>query len=87
MKSRKTIAVQAVLDMANKLLANDQLTQEEKKGIAFLLEDVLHASNRYNGFNDTHWLKQGYREWVAAGKPDFPEKKKFMGPEFDRTYY
>jgi len=86
-KVRKTIEVAKVLETANKLFANTEISQEEKSGVSALLEEILHATNQYKGFNDIYWRKTGYRLWVEAGKPDFPEKKKFMGPEWDRFYY
>jgi hypothetical protein len=87
MKSRKTIEVSKVVDMANKMLANEDISQQEKSGIACLLEEVLHATNQYQGFNSLYWLTVGYKKWVEAGKPDFPEKHKFLGQEWDRHYY
>lgn len=48
--SRKTVDVKWVLDRANALLKMDIFTQEQKKGITYLLTDVLHETNNYNGF-------------------------------------
>jgi hypothetical protein len=48
---RKTIEVKTVREIANKLLASDGLTNEQKKGLRLLVEDVLHKTGNYKGFN------------------------------------
>ncbi len=93
--SRKTIEVSELLIEANRMLALDTISQKEKKGICFLLEFVLHETDRYNGFYINYWLWVGCQEWHGAGEPDFPEKNIFInGPddengrgEYNRCYF
>ncbi len=89
--ARKTIHVDAVLAEANRMLALDTLSGDEKSGICHLVEHVLHASGRYRGFNYNYWLSQGCREWEQAGKPEDERKNAFIygpsGCQFSRTYY
>ena len=47
--SRKTIAVQDVLDRANMMLQT-QSTQHGRQAVYVLLESVLHATGNYKGF-------------------------------------
>lgn len=44
-------------------------------------------AKEYNGFRYLYWSKQGFEEWKEAGEPGFPEKNKYIGPEYDRAYY
>jgi len=94
--SRKTVDVSSVLAEANRLLKLDDptMTTDEKRGVACLLEHVLHSTDNYKGFNWNYWLAIGFQEWQDAGEPNFPEKDKYIyGPigkelgEYDRTYY
>lgn len=65
--SRKTIDVLKVLEYANKMLkrTDEWATKEFKIGVICLLEDVLHATDNYNGFmfldeNDSDTGTLGY---------------------------
>ena len=50
--SRKTTPVRTILDNANKMLrrTDEFATAEFKIGIICMLEDVLHATGNYRGF-------------------------------------
>jgi hypothetical protein len=58
-KKRTTVEVLPLLTWTNKQLArtDKDATVEFKSGIAVLLEKMLHAANRYNGFtfNNANW--------------------------------
>jgi hypothetical protein len=49
-REKRTIEVQVVKDYANKQLANENLTMEEKLGIITMIEEILHKSNAYRGY-------------------------------------
>jgi hypothetical protein len=49
-REKKTIEVEMVKDYANKQLANENLTMEEKLGIITMIEEILHRSNAYRGY-------------------------------------
>ena len=51
MAHRKTIRVAYLLEKANRMLASDLLSQEEKAGICCMIEGALHVANVYNGFS------------------------------------
>ncbi len=78
------------------------IPQAEKITLCVVLEQLLMAANMYAGFNNNYWLDQGYKEWCENGKPEGPEKMKFIiGPsatedpnfisategEYSRTYW
>jgi len=91
-KPKKTLRVSAALEEANRLLALDTLTKDERRGVAFLIEELLHQARRYQGFGYVYWLNEGgFKAWQAAGEPDWPEKEKFVygpgGDEYRRIYY
>lgn len=88
---RKTIDVVYLLETLNKQLSREDLTSVEKRAISEVLEDILHKTDNYSGFNYRYWSSVGCNEWRDAGEPDFPEKEKFIlgpsGDEFNRFYY
>lgn len=88
---RKTIDVVYVLESLNSQLARTDLSDVEKRILCDVLEDVLHKTDNYSGFNHRYWASVGYRQWVDAGGPGFPEKEKFIlgpsGQEHNRFYY
>ena len=88
MKAKKTTSVEMFKNWANEQLkrTDEYATQEFKAGICTGLERVLHDSGNYNGFNHNYWNATGFKAWLAAGEPDFPEKNKYIGPEYDRCY-
>lgn len=95
--TRQTFSVDKFRKFVNDQLAKPErhsditgatyLTQDEKRGLCSALEHVLHKTGNYAGFNYVYWLEHGFHEWEAAGEPGFPEKQKFLGPEYDRYYY
>lgn len=87
MARRKTIEVEFILDKVNYMLEHSTCNQDFKRGAASVLEMILHETGNYAGFNYRKWLNEGYHQWVDAGRPDFPEKQQFLGPEYDRVYY
>jgi hypothetical protein len=65
---------------ANELLASE-IPQAAKSTVATMIETLLMASGRYQGFQHNYWSELGCDLWYEAGKPDFPEKNKFIfGP-------
>jgi hypothetical protein len=72
MRKRKTIEVTYLKDEVNRYLKNAMLSQQEKKALCFLLENVLMETNNYRGF------KYNFRfdEWS--------EKERSI--EFNREY-
>lgn len=87
MARRMTFRVSELKDKVNGMLAKDTLDQKAKASLCSLIEDVLMETDNYRGFNDIYWMDKGFDEWKAAGEPDFPEKQKFMGLEYNRHYF
>jgi hypothetical protein len=87
MAKRMTIKVSDLKDKINNILARTDVDQAAKAALSTLLSSTLLETGNYNGFGYKYWLDKGYKEWREAGKPDFPEKKKYLGPEYDRVYY
>jgi rhodanese-related sulfurtransferase len=90
-RKRKTIEVKKLLDWANDMLANENLSSDEHSGVCHFIENVLHESGNYAGFNHVYWMNGGFKAWEAAGEPGFPEKNKYIvgpsGDEYARFYY
>lgn len=89
--SRKTIELVEILETCNKQLRSGEWSDEQKKMICLVLEDLLHKADVYAGFNDNYWLAIGCTEWHENGEPNFPEKEKYIyGPSnqrYNRFYY
>lgn len=88
MKGKKTIPVLKMLERANELLENNRISQNEKRGICTMIEEILHTSGNYSGFNYTAWLKGGWEQW-RKDSIDNPElsNRAYLGNEYDRMYY
>lgn len=84
---KKTVRVEWLRDEINRLLSLDTLDQKQKSILCTLLERVLMDTKNYAGFNYNTWLNGGYEKWIKDGAPEFPEKNKYLLPEYDRTYY
>jgi hypothetical protein len=50
MKPKKTIAVESLRTVVNSYLASDHSTPERRIGAFVILQDALHAANRYKGY-------------------------------------
>lgn len=72
----------------NYLLAMD-FTQEEKRAYCQVLDNVLYATNNYNGWNYRAWIfggnNSGFNQWRRDGQPE--DNKPYLGLEYDRYYY
>jgi len=88
---RQTTRVKVLLDEANRMLAIDDLPPAQKQGICDMIEFILHETGNYSGYSYNHWKSGGFKAWCRAGKPEGPEKDKFMygpkGTEWDRCYH
>jgi hypothetical protein len=89
----KTIKVNEITDIINEKLANPVIEQLTKATLCTFLEDILHKTSNYHGYNYLYWLNHpcGYTQWVKDGEPGFPEKEKYITnnkkEEFSRVYY
>jgi hypothetical protein len=89
-KGKKSIKYEDFKTEVNRVLnvpENQYVTQEFKAGICSLFEHFAMVTKNYKGFHHTYWWNSGYEEWEAAGRPDFPEKQKYFGLEYTRTYH
>ncbi len=99
MSKLKTIKVIDLLEYLNAQLArtDDGMTTGGRASLCTTIEQILHRTGNYCGFNHLYWSKQGYREWNEAGKPEaYPEKNLYIrggvdsewkGCEYARRYY
>lgn len=83
---RQNANIDQIIDEANAMLANPEITQSQKTAICCLLDSILMSNKRYSGFQNIYWLEFGAHEWYEAGAK-IPDIKKFLGPEYDRRYY
>lgn len=84
--ARKTYEVQKLKDRINHMLEQD-ISEDARITLCVLLEDVLHETNNYQGFQHIEWINGGCEQWYKDGEPGFPEKNKYFGPEYKRRYY
>ena len=86
-RSKKTLDVAALLAESNRLLAlpdSEYVNAEWRKGVATVLDHVLHATGNYNGYNFLGWLNGGYDRWVAEGRHE--STTPYLGDETRRVY-
>ena len=84
---KKTVRVAFVKTEANVILANPDVSQEAKKGVASLLESILHESNNYLGFGYIAWANGGCERWMEETGSDHTKTHEYLGEEYDRIYY
>ena len=94
MAKRKTVTVEYLKAEVNRVLGLEHLSVDERRGMAHLLEHVLHDTGNYRGYNDVFWMSEGgFEAWKEAGEPDFPAKNQYIhGTEdgtdaYRRVYY
>ncbi len=86
-KTKKMFEVHDLLIKANDLLAASTGTPEFRRGVATMLEGVLHATGNYAGYNFIGWTTEGGCDrWLALGDADAP-KASYIGDETRRFYY
>jgi len=99
-RKTKTFDVMTFKTYVNQQLSrtDDYATESFKSGLCVTLEEVLHKTGNYNGFNDLYWLETGYDQWRTIGKEIevWEEKKtyiygtpdsKYKGNKYSRRYY
>ena len=85
---RKTYEVDKIREKANRLLEidNEYIGADVRRGIAILLEHILHESGNYAGFNYVAWSKEGGCErWWNDGQPN--DNTSYLGDQTRRVYY
>jgi hypothetical protein len=83
MKGKKNVSVERVLDLTNRILES---SPNGSKELCLLVEQILHDTGNYHGYNHWYWARQGYSEWKSAGEPT-EDKNRFYGPEWKRIYF
>lgn len=99
-RSKKTFDVETFKSYVNKQLSrtDEYATEDFKSGLCVALQEILHRTGNYNGFNDLYWLEIGWDEWRTIGNEteDWEEKKKYIygtadskyrGCQYSRRYY
>lgn len=86
-RKRKTIEVDHVREKINRFLKNPDTTSQARHAFAVFLESILMETGNYHGFNYVEWMEGGYDRWVADGRPEFPEKEKYLGDQSRRHYF
>ncbi len=82
---RKTIAVNDVIDVANRMLVAENKSDDFRLGVIALLNSIQHATDNYNGFNYDRWLNGGCSQWKADGSPE--DRTPYIGNETKRFYF
>lgn len=88
---RKTIDIETVKEIANRMLAAEDtstlINNDWRLGVAWLLEELLHKTRNYRGYQHNEWSSGGFSRWCNDGKPDFPEKWQYLGNDTKRFYF
>ena len=99
-RTKKTFDVVTFKTYVNEQLSrtDEYATEDFKSGLCVALQEVLHRSGNYNGYNHLYWNEIGWEKWRTIGKETevWEEKKlfiygtpdsKYRGSEYARIYY
>jgi hypothetical protein len=98
-RCKKTFEVESFKEYVNNQLTrtDEYATDAFKSGLCLALEEVLHKTGNYKGFNDLYWNEIGFKEWLASGETEIWEEKKkyiygtldskYRGSKYSRMYY
>lgn len=87
MTRRKTFSVAEFTDKINRFLASDpsQISEVERRTAIVILNDILHETGNYQGYQYLEWMNGGCNQWIKDGSPD--DKAKYIGDETRRHYF
>ncbi len=88
-RSKKMTAVVDIVNEANRLMAlpDSQYNDDGfRRGVAALVEHVLHQTGNYAGFQYADWHNGGCRRWQEDGRPE-GNKDAYLGNETRRIYF
>jgi len=84
-RQRKTVTVKEVVELCNAMIAWPGRTQEEKRALRTVAENILYRTHNYHGFQYIKWAgPEGYDKWVEDGKPE--DKTPYLGDPDDMFY-
>jgi len=99
-RSKKTFDVETFKTYVNTQLSrtDEYATESFKSGLCIALQEVLHRTGNYSGYNYLYWNEIGWQEWRTIGKETevWEEKKlfiygtpdsKYRGCKYSRRYY
>lgn len=82
---RKRVALEAIVDQANKYLASPRTTYEQREGVMTMVEFALFEADNYQGFR---YLDENE---VKLGEPGIfrnkDEEEQFIGTDRTRVQY
>jgi hypothetical protein len=81
---RATVRVSVLKAKFNDYLRQG-ISESERKALCVAIENVLHETGNYQGFNYVDWLEGGADRWRADGEPK--DNSKYLGPEYKRFYF
>ena len=81
----KTMRISEIKNYVNSILEDSKISQESKKEFCVFLENILHSTKNYNGFNFIEWVNGGCDKWREDGRPS--DNSKYIGKEYNRIYY
>lgn len=91
MARRKTLPVAHVVAFANAMLMHSVASEESRKGIMALTENILHGTGNYQGFRylDKNEVPTGHKPGIHYGPGgvmlDYPER--FNDTDNTRVHY
>ena len=89
--ARKTFKVEDLKARVNGCIRDTQYTNAEKSVMCMLLENVLHETGNYKGYQYLYWDVTGYDLWKRAGEPEGDDKNQYITnnglEEYSRYYY
>jgi len=87
MAKTKTFSVEKFKDYVNAQMKRTDtgMTNEVRDGLDLALNEVLHSTGNYHGFQYVDWDEGGYQQWVDDGKPE--DNTKYLGNQSKKCFY
>ena len=85
MAKTKSVKVDWVKKQVHTMLRESTCSPEIRLGFCSVLEQILHKTGNYNGFQYLDWLDGGCERWNADGRPK--DNTPYLGDQSRRFYY
>jgi len=84
-RTRKTYPLRKLVERANRITSNPNITPEARNAVFYLVQGILMDAGAYRGFQYCDWDEWGFEAWRMDGEPEC--KDHYLGDETRRYLY
>jgi hypothetical protein len=85
--ARKTFEVKAFIQKVNEELREGTCSPEQREGIIYAAETVLHSTGNYNGFRYLTAREVPAGQLAGINSTDLPYEEMFLNTDRTRVHY